>query len=87
MNSLFLSLSLFSLYGCGLNTKFDDSEYRPVGASTPLNSDIHTVTETRKTIVKQGTGYKPERKPERKPEAKSEPQPESGSTRYVRPES
>ena len=79
MSSLFLSLSLLSLYGCGLNTKFDDSEYRPVGASTPLNSDIHTVTETRKTIVKQGSEQKPGHEPGHKPEF--------GSTRYVRPES
>lgn len=79
INSLFLSLSLLSLYGCGLNTKFDDSEYRPVGASTPLNSDIHTVTETRKIIVEQGSEQKLGHKPGHKPEF--------GSTRYVRPES
>lgn len=55
MIAFFLFISLLTLCGCGLNTKFDDSEYRPVGASKPLNSDTHTLSETRKTIIEHET--------------------------------
>jgi len=44
-------ISLFFLTGCSINTKFDDDEYRPVGASTPSNAKTHTVTETKKVII------------------------------------
>lgn len=47
----FLLTNLFFLYSCGLNTKFDDSEYRPVGASSPLNSNTHTLSETQKVAI------------------------------------
>ena len=42
----FLFISIFFLPSCSLNTKFDDADYRPVGASTPLNSDTHTVQQS-----------------------------------------
>ncbi len=43
----FLYISIFFfLPSCSLNTKFDDADYRPVGASTPLNSDIHTAQQS-----------------------------------------
>ncbi len=37
----------FNLSSCSVNTKFDDADYRPVGASAPLNSEVHTLEETR----------------------------------------
>ena len=52
-SSFCLYLCLLSLCACTLNTKFDDADYRPVGASTPLNSETHTLTETRTTKIEQ----------------------------------
>ncbi|GEM_PF-2310597 len=43
---------LFHLSSCSVNTKFDDAEYRPVGASAPLNSEIHTLEESTPVIKK-----------------------------------
>lgn len=70
-------ISLFCLFGiviilsaCSINTKFDDDEYRPVGASSPLNSETHTISESEKTATKPKT------------DADSAI---SGSTRYTRP--
>ena len=41
-----LLFTLLHLSSCSINTKFDDADYRPVGASAPLNSEIHTLEET-----------------------------------------
>ena len=67
----FCVFSLFILQACSLNTKFDDDEYRPVGASTPMNSETHTISETRKRSI----------------ETPEENDIESKSTRYVHPNS
>ncbi len=40
-----LGYIVVSLSACGINTKFDDDDYRPVGASSPLNSRTHTLSE------------------------------------------
>ena len=47
----FSFLSLLVLHACSLNTKFDDDEYRPVGASTPVNSKTHTLSVAHKVTV------------------------------------
>ncbi|WP_198262712.1 hypothetical protein [sulfur-oxidizing endosymbiont of Gigantopelta aegis] len=65
----FAFICLVSLSACGLNTKFDDDDYRPVGASTPLNSKTHTISETRTIVTETATDSSLE----------------SGSTRYVKP--
>ena len=65
----FTFLSLFSLHACSLNTKFDDDEYRPVGASTPINSKTHTLSETHRLTT----------------EPEAEKQAESVPTRYTQP--
>ncbi len=44
--------TLLHISSCSVNTKFDDAEYRPVGASAPLNSEIHTLEETSPVINK-----------------------------------
>lgn len=66
-----LFFSLFALHACSLNTKFDDDKYRPVGASTPVNSKTHTVSDTNKVHFTQ----------------KADNESESNSTRYVHPNS
>lgn len=71
LSFFFVFFTLYNLQACSLNTKFDDDEYRPVGASTPLNSETHTVSETKKvTIVKT-----------------TDSDIETGSTRYIQPNS
>ena len=66
-----LFFSLFTLHACSLNTKFDDGDYRPVGASTPINSETHTVSQTKSIHVDDKINYEIE----------------SNSTRYVKPNS
>ena len=65
----FIFLNLFTLNACSLNTKFDDNEYRPVGASTPINSKTHTLSETHRLTTEQ----------------EAEEHAESVPTRYIQP--
>lgn len=67
---LFTFLCLFTLTACSLNTKFDDDEYRPVGASTPINSQTHTLSKTHQPAAEQ----------------ESEAHAESVATRYIQPD-
>ncbi len=69
----FACVCLFYLSACGLNTKFDDNDYRPVGASPPMNSDTHTLSKTRKVSIEKETD--------------NEGVDSSSPTRYVRPNS
>ncbi len=69
----FTCVCLFYLSACGLNTKFDDNDYRPVGASPPLNSDTHTLSKTRKVSIEKETD--------------NEEIDSTNPTRYVRPNS
>lgn len=48
----FTLVNLLTLSACNLNTKFDDDDYRPVGASTPVNSTTHTISESHQAAVK-----------------------------------
>ncbi len=71
-------ICLVFLSACGLNTKFDDNDYRPVGASTPINSETHTLA----THASSGSQKVPIEKQINNTEDSS-----SSSTRYVRPNS
>ncbi|MCW8931016.1 MAG: hypothetical protein OQL19_12355 [Gammaproteobacteria bacterium] len=79
MKHITLFCTLLILQACSINTKFDDGDYRPVGASTPVNSKTYTISETTRSdnsISESSEGSI---------DSKNDIEHDSNSTRYVKP--